>query len=329
VTAPAFGFAALHGGGSSATLVPELGGKLSEVRLAGRQWLWHNPHIPFALPVDGASYVLTADSGGMDECFPTVAECRLPTWVKGAGDAVLPDHGELWAQAPAVTIATVAAGHRATCEWLGVRLPYRFMRTLTVRPDGAIDFDYAVENSGPNRLPFIWSSHPLFPLTDGTRIVLPEGARTRVWSQHGADFGGPRSEQRWPRLRAGGTMADLSRPARALPGAYACKLFVELPRPRAVIAIEEGTARLEMTLDTTQVPQVGLWINHGGWSPFSAEGSFLPWRRRRAYANLAIEPCVGAPDSLADALGAWDSAHWIEPHATARWAMSWRGIVTA
>jgi galactose mutarotase-like enzyme len=327
MTAPAFGFAELHGGESSVTLVPALGGKLSEIHLAGRQWLWHNPRMPFALPQEGASYVRTADSGGFDECFPTVAECRLPTWVKGAGDVELPDHGELWSQEPTIVIETVDAGHRATCTWSGTRLPYRFTREVTVRPDGAIAFAYAVENTGPNRLPFVWSSHPLFPLTSETRIVLPEGARTRVWSQHGADFGGPLAEQRWPRMRASGTMADMSNPARALSQPYACKLFVELPPTGTVLAIHEGSARLEITLDGAEVPQVGLWINHGGWSPFASSRPFLPWKKPKPYFNFAIEPCIGAPDSLAEALGAWDSAHWIEPRSSTRWSMTWRGTV--
>ncbi len=324
MSAPAFGFAALHGGEASATLIPALGGKLSEITLAGRQWLWHNPHIPFALPQEGASYVKTADSGGFDECFPTVAECRIPTWVKGAGDAALPDHGELWSQAPVVQIATDDSGQRATCTWTGARLPYRFSRTVTVRPDGAIAFAYEAENTGEHRLPFVWSSHPLFPLTGQTRIALPEGARTRVWSQHRADFGGPGAEQRWPRLRAGGVMADLSRPHGALKVPYACKLFVDLPPSATVIALEEGAARLEMHVDGREVPQVGVWINRGAWTPL-ANRSIWPWKKPKPYMNLAIEPCVGAPDALADALGAWDAAHWLEPWSTMRWSMTWRG----
>ena len=42
-------------------------------RLRGREWLWRNDQIPLALPKQGASYAETADSGGWDECFPTVA----------------------------------------------------------------------------------------------------------------------------------------------------------------------------------------------------------------------------------------------------------------
>src|SRR3990172_5485823 len=88
----ALGYAALHGGGASAVLIPALGGKIRDVTLAGRQWFWHNADIPVARPARGDSYALAGDSGGLDECFPTIAACRVPAWVRGAGDLELPDH---------------------------------------------------------------------------------------------------------------------------------------------------------------------------------------------------------------------------------------------
>ena len=59
--------------------VPALGMKLTHLRrLRGREWLWRNDQIPLALPRPGASYVEAADSGGWDECFPTVGPSSLP-----------------------------------------------------------------------------------------------------------------------------------------------------------------------------------------------------------------------------------------------------------
>jgi len=60
-------------------LVPALGGKVREMMLGGRQWLWHNPDVPFALPREGARYAESEAAGGFDECFPTVGSCRLPS----------------------------------------------------------------------------------------------------------------------------------------------------------------------------------------------------------------------------------------------------------
>lgn len=75
--------------------VPAIGMKLTNLRrLNGREWLWRSDQIPLASGRPGASYVETADSGGWDECFPTVGACPIP----GAppGTHMLADHGELW-----------------------------------------------------------------------------------------------------------------------------------------------------------------------------------------------------------------------------------------
>jgi hypothetical protein len=142
------------------------------------------------------------------------------------------------------------------------------------------------------------------------------------------ELGGAGAEHQWPRLRVNGTLVDLSRPA-ALKQDFACKLFVELPRTEVVVALEEAGARLEMHLHGRQVPRVGLWINRRGWRPFMPSRSALPpFLRKKAApcSALALAPCLGAPDTLSDALGAWDAAHWLEPGATARWSMWWRGV---
>ena len=60
-------------------VAPTLGMKLTNLRRRrGREWLWRNPDIPYQVPIPGSSYVETADSGGWDECFPTVLPSRLP-----------------------------------------------------------------------------------------------------------------------------------------------------------------------------------------------------------------------------------------------------------
>jgi len=306
--------------------VPALGGKVREMMLGGRQWLWHNPDVPFALPREGERYAESEAAGGFDECFPTVGSCRLPSWVEGARRVKLPDHGELWAQPPEIAIVTDQEGHSATCTWSGAALPYLFTRRITVHPEGWVAFAYSVTNTGEHRIPFLWSSHPIFPLTPGTRLFLPEGARTKLWSQRGVDFGKPGSEHQWPRLSARGRPIDLSRPFSALGGDYACKLFVQLPRREVLVAVEEGDSRLEMLLHGREIPTVGVSINRRTAAAASSRRGLWPFgRRTRPTCTVSIEPCLGAPERLSDALGKWDDAHWLEPGGTARWGMTWRG----
>ena len=312
-TASDFGYAELRGGGTRVVIVPALGGKIAEMELAGRQWLWRSDVIPYAPGEDGASYVETADTGGYDECFPTVGECRVPTWVRDFGGVTLPDHGELWSQAPEIDVRTSADGQVATTQWTGRRLPYRFSREVRVSPDGAVHMRYEVVNVGSERIPFLWSSHPLLPLTPDTRLDLPPASRLHVYAQHEIKLGTGATDSRWPLVRVAGKLVDLSRPY-SVARRYACKVFLDLLEGHA--AVEESGARLEVEFALNEVPNFGLWINRGGWSPF---------RRGKPYMNLAFEPCIGAPDRLDEALGAWKSAHWLDAGDTRRWSLAWRG----
>lgn len=321
---PSFGTVELRGGHARAVLVPALGGKISELWFGERQWLWKNTQLPYRAPVKGASYLLTGDSGGYDECFPTVAACALPSTVRGAGGRELPDHGELWSQPAVLELTTGAAGHRAHVTWQGEALPYRFERSLVVTPEGTVRCEYAVTNTGDFRIPFVWSAHPLVPLGRDTRLELPDGARVRVFSEHGIDLGGANAEHRWPKARCGGQLLDLSMPARAWKKPFACMLYVDLPPGAQQLRVVEGGQQLTAHVDGSVVTHVGLWINNGGWNPLP-KTSWLPWKKPAPYFNLGFEPSVGAPGMLSEAIGAWDAAQWLEVGATRRWVVTWTG----
>jgi hypothetical protein len=190
-------------------------------------------------------------------------------------------------------------------------MPYEMSRTVQVNVDGSIAFDYAVTNRSPFPLPFIWSSQPVLPLTARTRISLPEGILARVGYQDGLELGGGAREQRWPRFRLGDRLVDMSRPD-AVGARYACKLFFDMPRDP--VAIEEGEMRLEISADPRDVPHLGLWINRGRGT--STKGS--PPRL------LALQPSIGIPDSLADALGDWKGVQWIAAGVTREWKVTMR-----
>ena len=71
----------VHTGVMELTLVPELGGKINSLRDArsGREWLWRHPRFKYKRVPHGSSYVNEADTGGWDECFPSVAACSYPS----------------------------------------------------------------------------------------------------------------------------------------------------------------------------------------------------------------------------------------------------------
>jgi len=309
-----FGFAELHGGGTRVRIVPGLGGKIISLDALGREWLWSNDAIPLQDPVDGASYVETGDTGGYDECFPTIAPCHLPGGIPTFGGLALPDHGELWAQRPGVAIETHPDGQRAVCRWEGRRMPYRFTRSVQVTPAGSVTMHYSVTNAGATPLPFVWSAHPVFHLTSLTRLDIPHGARVRVWAQHGEALRGMASEFRWPHARLEKRLADLTVPDQVARH-FACKLFIDVPPGATMAAIEDGDARIEVAFDERTVTHIGLWLNKREWTPL---------KRGKPYLNLVMGPCIGAPDSLADALGEWRGAQWLAPGSTRSWPLTWR-----
>jgi hypothetical protein len=309
-----FGFVELQGGGSRVTIVPALGGKIAAFELGGRQWLWTSEVTQYAVPDEDASYAETADTGGYDECFPTVAACRVPTWIRGFGGVQLPDHGELWSQTPTIDVRTSPDGQSATTTWLGRRMPYRLTREVRVKPTGEVECEYEAANIGPDRIPFIWGGQVMLPLTSDTRLDLPLATRLHVYAQHEIALGVGATDLRWPMVRSQGRLLDLSHPA-GVAKRYACKVFLEMREGRA--AIIEDRMRLELSFEVEDVPGIGLWINRGAWSPF---------KRGKPYQNLGLSPCIGAPDTLEEALGAWKSAQWLDTGKPRRWMLRWRAV---
>lgn len=302
----------LRSGETKVVIIPALGGKITSLEIAGREWLWRDPAQAPRAMADGAPYGATGNGGGFDECFPTVAPCALPSDTPGFSSLALPDHGELWSRPASLTLETRDDGTCATTEWLGTRMPYRFTRTVIAR-SGGVEMRYRIANEGAHAIPFIWCAHPLFPLTKQTRLVIPDGTRARVWSQRDIALGSPGTELRWPRAVVGGKFVDLSRPY-AVARSYACKLFLEPSMGQA--AIEEEGARLEVTFDTTRVPFLGVWIDKGAWSLL---------RRGRAVRVLGLEPGIGAPDSLNEAIRTWRSEGRLEAGEGREWSVTWKG----
>src|SRR5689334_18830697 len=129
------------------SIIPELGGKINSLRdtRSGREWLWRHPRFPYKQVPYGSSYTAASDTGGWDECFPSVAECKYPSapW-KGAA---IQDHGELWSQSPEFEISEQSQSVLLRTVWQGITLPYTFRRVITLANNSAsVHVDYEVVN---------------------------------------------------------------------------------------------------------------------------------------------------------------------------------------
>ena len=169
----------IRAGDCVVTVLPRFGGKISSIRVGSHELL----QAPLS-PIKPRTKTMTFDQGdasGWDECLPSVAACSVKT---AAGQAEIPDHGDLWR----VEWATPGAGnseHRITnrasdsLNLLGkcFSLPLEVERTIRLTEidrGWRLDLSYRVRNCGTYVVPWSWAAHPLFVCEKGDRIQLPQ-----------------------------------------------------------------------------------------------------------------------------------------------------------
>jgi galactose mutarotase-like enzyme len=289
--------------------VPSLGMKLTNLRrLNGREWLWRSDQIPLAPPRPGASYVETADSGGWDECFPTVGSCPIPG--ASPGTPPLPDHGELWSAAWTSSVYDASEGTSLAGTATGTVFPYELHRRITLDSLAPVaHFHYWLRHTGDTPFPWIWSSHPLLNVQPGSLLALPDVIQVRVAAVHGREDWRENDVISWPD-DLGGEERSFTFPEG---GSWAAKLFADAG-PQGLVSLTDPRRgeRLEFSVDPGNVPQVGIWINCRGWAPAG----------RTPYYNLALEPCIGAPDRLDRAALDWHTAQTLTPGEERHWSVN-------
>lgn len=295
------------------TIVPSFGGNIAELFDLERQreWLYKNSALPYQVPDYGDSFN-EFDVGGLFECFPTIAECFYPTgpW-RGAP---LPNHGEVWALPWDAQIEerTEHENEEGKKEILhlsthGMRLPYRLEKSIQIQADGRIRFDYQATNLSHIPMPFLWSLHPLLNVSAGMELSIPvEEMRVCSTPSFPAQFA---DVIPWPYYKG----MDLDR-VPALEGeddGIAAKLFAShLPVGWMELSDPSTEAAIRFEFDPTVVTGAGLWLNYGGWAGVpDAE----------PYFNIAIEPCIGKPDSLATAVNHWGQYGVLPPKNSRHW----------
>jgi galactose mutarotase-like enzyme len=186
--------------------------------------------------------------------------------------------------------------------------PYEFHRELTVdRQEPVLRFHYRLRHTGDTPFPWIWSSHPLLNVQPGSMLTLPGVTQVKVSAAHGL----PLRESEialWPDA-FGGASGRFTFPEN---GSWAAKLFGDVgAQGRVVLTDPRRRERLEFVVRPEEVPQVGLWINCRGWAPPG----------RTPYYNLALEPCIGAPDRLDLAVLEWRTAQMLHPGEERAWSV--------
>ena len=304
----------IHAGDCVVTVLPRFGGKIASIRVGSHELL----QAPLA-PIQLRTRTMTfdqADASGWDECLPSVAACSVQT---AAGQAEIPDHGDLWR----VEWARPGAGnreHEKSADSLNLlgkcfSLPLEVERNIQlteVERGWRLKVDYRVRNCGKYAVPWSWAAHPLFACEKGDRIQLPASIHSlRVEGSGGERLGKSGGSVAWPiaALPQGGT-TDLSFVDRRDSG-IGDKLFAgPLNATENWCALERvGTGlRIRFQFDTLATPYLGLWICYGGW----------PERPGPKQVCVAMEPSTAPVDSLA-VTGEW--SRQLAPGESFSWPM--------
>ena len=289
------------------SIIPELGGKVNSLRdtRTGREWLWRHPRFAYKRVPHGSSYTAQSDTGGWDECFPSVAKCEYPSapWQ----GAAIQDHGELWSQTAEFEINEQADKMTLLNRWQGIALPYTFERVITLNEDSSIvHVDYKVVNYADQPIDYVWCIHPLLAIEPGMELHLPESARFNIGGAYPNDLVPLEKKLQFPFAASGLNFPFLPQ-ANA---GCAIKLWSDpLPEAQGWTAVRASNGEFQMRWDVSFLPQVAVWMNFGalgmdGGSP---------------YYNLGLEPCIGAQDSLNDAVNQYNLFTTVLPHGSKQW----------
>ena len=297
----------VHTGVVELTLIPELGGKISSLRdtRTDREWLWRHPRYPYKRVPHGSSYIAEADTGGWDECFPSVAACSYPSepW-RGVA---IQDHGELWSQAADFEIIEQADKVTLFNRWQGVALPYTFARKISIHENSAcLHIDYEVENQSDHPINYVWCIHPLLAIEPGMELFLSASSRLHVAGTIPANISPSMENLQYPFEVPGLNFPSLPESS----AACAIKIWSDpLPSGEAWATLHAYDGEFRMKWDADLLPQIAVWMNFGAWA---ADGG-------TPYYNLGLEPCIGAQDSLADAVTQYHLFGTLPPHGSKAW----------
>jgi galactose mutarotase-like enzyme len=290
----------ISAGECEVTILPRFGGKISSIKLKGRELL-QQPLAPIAPRTQTMGFD-EGDASGWDECLPSVAACSVPY---ADGEARIPDHGDLWRVEwdQVETKDEEQRTHSVSLKGKCFSLPLELERTVYLKESpggGRLGFFYKLTNTGTDPAPWSWSAHPLFAVDAGDAINLPNGMRElRLEGSGGGRLGKSGDVVSWPVAKlANGGETDLTFALAANSG-VGDKLFggpvpaevttgwCEIFRPKARVGIR-------VSFQAENTPYLGLWLCYGGW----------PEREGPKQMCVAVEPATAPVDSLTET-GPW------------------------
>lgn len=258
----------------------DVGATLCGLRLANGPDLL-SPGFRVAADLSPKSPFIDSGLRGWVDCFPSIAPGILR---RDGSDVEIADHGDLWYRPWIVehVDAETAALH---CNVASLNILAR--KSVSWAGNG-LHIRTAITNHGANALPFVWASHALFDIQPSDQLRLPRGLTEAFFYETFSDSA-PLAKY-WRSRRDGRRVwCDVSKGSMA-------KYFLEWPRSGVAFTSHGRPLHLEW-LDAPRDAQLGIWINRGA---FPAHPDSV--------SHLGIEPGLGRPDELEDAIQSGFSA---------------------
>jgi hypothetical protein len=169
-----------------------------------------------------------------------------------------------------------------------------------------IQTNYEVSNNADQPINYVWCIHPLLAIEPGMELHLPPSARFNVGGAYPEELISLDKKLQYP-FAADGLNFPLLPETSA---GRAIKLWSDpLPDGDGWASLRANNGELQIRWDVSLLPQVAVWMNFGalgmdGGSP---------------YFNMGLEPCIGAQDSLADAVSQYNLFATVPPRGSKTW----------
>jgi galactose mutarotase-like enzyme len=278
---------------------PCMGGRIASLvdSSTGVEWLY--PGVSPG-PLNAGTAYADGSRGGFDECLPSVSSCN-PSDV-GWPEGTVGDHGDLWWRPWSIVKTST---HRLELSSEVEGYPLTLVRSLELPGTSSVlRLDYKLSNHAPQALPYLYSAHPLFALSDRMMIEMPAG--NAVLSAFGESLeAGGWSEWPWCQGKSEKHRVDLIS-AKGAPDNF--KVFVRSSGSVTLRSISSGRG-VRFRFDPELLPWVGVCVNRRSWPEIGAPDTWI-----------AIEPTTAPTDDLRTAqAGGW--AREIAPGSVHEWSM--------
>ena len=226
-------------------VLPEYGGKITSLRVQGRELLAQAPDASAYAPAPGSVFDKHA-AWGWDDVFPAMG---------GGSDS---DHGFLWT-APMRAKAD-QGGVTLTCEISG----WHYVKRLTLQ-GRSLRAAWNITNQAPQIQSALWVCHCLWNAGPGIRFLFPQDYDPILADQESAD-------------RTFECCPDVSMCAKQW-GAR------PIQEGRCGFVLPDGKGKVLIRYDADKLPFLGFWIITGGWNhthqfAFEPSTSFYDTRAR-------------------------------------------------